>query len=47
MGNIIGNVVVIAILAAAVALAVRHLWKQHKSGGCGCGCPGCDKKSCH
>ena len=41
----LGNSIVIAVLAVAVALAVRSLWKAHKSGGhcsgdCG-SCGGC------
>ena len=42
-----GTAIVLVILAAVVALAVRSIWKRRKSGGCSCGCPGCNKKSCH
>lgn len=45
-----GDLIVIGVLAAAVLLAVRSLWKNHKAGGCagcskcsgGCSC-GCDQ----
>ena len=35
------DIVLIAVLAAALALAVRHVWKTRKTGGCGRGCDGC------
>ena len=35
------DILLIAVLAAALALAVRHAWKTRKTGGCGCGCEGC------
>lgn len=42
MPPILGNVIVIAVLAAVVVLALRSLWKSRKSGGgCGYGCEGC------
>ena len=45
MSGIWGNVIVLAVLAAAVALAVRSLWRSDKAGGHGngdCGsCGGC------
>ena len=37
MPAMFGNLIVIAMLAAVVALAVRSLWKSRKSGG---GCNG-------
>lgn len=45
MSGILGNVIVLAVLFTVVALAVRSLWKTHKSGGrcngdCG-SCGGC------
>ena len=45
MSAVLGNLIVIAVLAAAVVLAVRSLWKSHNSGG-GCNgdcgiCRGC------
>ena len=43
MPAILGNIIVIAALIADVALAVRSLWKSHKSGG---GCNG-DCGNCH
>lgn len=44
MSPVLGNIIVISVLTAVVALAVRSLWKSHKSGGhctgdcssCGC-----------
>ncbi len=41
--------IVIAVLVSAVALAVRSLWRQHKSGKGGCSCGGdCSHcKGCH
>ena len=50
MSGIWGNVIVLAVLAIVVALAVRSVWKSHKSGGhCGgdCSCCGGDCGSCH
>ena len=50
ISSILGNLIVIVDLAVVVALAIRSLWKSHKSGGhCGgdCGsCGGCHG-SCH
>lgn len=45
MPAMLGEIIVIAVLAAVVALAVRSLWRSHKSGG-GCSgdcahCKGC------
>ena len=45
ISSILGNLIVIVVLAVVVALAVRSLWKSHKSGGhctgdCG-SCGGC------
>nr|WP_326126052.1 FeoB-associated Cys-rich membrane protein [uncultured Oscillibacter sp.] len=45
MNALIGNGVVLLVLAAAVGLAVRSLWRSHRSGGhcsgdCG-SCGGC------
>ena len=46
MPPILGNIIVIAVLAAVVALAVRSLWKSHKSGGdCNGDCGNC--RGCH
>ena len=46
MPPILGNIIVIAVLAVAVALAVRSLWKSHKSGGgCNGDCGNC--RCCH
>ena len=37
----LGEIVVLLVLAGVVVLAVRSLWKSHKSGGdCG-NCRGC------
>ena len=39
-----GDIIVIAVLLAAVALAARALWRGRKNGGC---CGDCSKcKSC-
>ena len=43
-----GTAVVLLLLAALAAVAVRSVWKNHKSGkSCSCGgdCPHC--KGCH
>jgi hypothetical protein len=44
----LGNLIVLAVVAVAAALAVRSLWKSHKKGG-GCDgncshCGGCHKE---
>ena len=37
-----------AVLAAALFFAVRHMVKERKSGGCGCGCADCPSRGmCH
>ncbi|MBO4949107.1 MAG: FeoB-associated Cys-rich membrane protein, partial [Peptococcaceae bacterium] len=36
-----GTLAVSLVLVAMFALAVRSIYKQKKSGGCGCGCSGC------
>ena len=47
MPPILGNLIVILILAAVVALAIRSLWKSHKSGGhCSGDCSHCGG-ACH
>ena len=46
MPAVFGNMIVIAVLIAVVALAVRSLWKSHKSGGgCKGDCGNC--RGCH
>ena len=40
-----GTLAVSLVLAAMFALAVRSIYKQKKSGGCGCGCNGCPSAS--
>ena len=46
MPAILGNIIVTAVLTAVVALAVRSLWKSHKSGGgCNGDCGNC--RGCH
>ena len=40
-----GTLVVTLVLAAMFALAVKSIYKQKKSGGCGCGCIGCPSAS--
>lgn len=50
MPSILGNAIVIVVLVVVVALAIRSLWKSHKSGGHCSGdcstCGGCHS-SCH
>ena len=46
MPGTLGNMIVLAVLAVAVALAVRPVWKSHKAGGhCSGDCGSCG--SCH
>ena len=46
MSAVFGNMVVIAVLIAIAAWAVRSLWKSHKSGGdCNGDCGNCH--GCH
>lgn len=46
MSGVLGNVIVLAVLAIVVALAVRSLWRFHKSGGhCNGDCGSCG--GCH
>lgn len=46
MPPILVNIIVFAALAAAVALAIRSIWKSHKSGGhCSGDCSQCN--GCH
>ena len=44
-----GNILVIALVAAAVAGALVNLYRKKKAGGgCGCGCSDCPSKGvCH
>ncbi len=50
MSGILGNVIVLAVLAVVVTLVIRSLWKSHKKGGgCSCGgdcgnCGGCHSR---
>ena len=42
----LGEIVVLLVLAGVVALAVRSLWKSHRSGGgCNGDCGNC--RGCH
>ena len=42
MSGLVGNILVLTVLAVAVALAVRSMWRAHKSGGhCGGDCGSC------
>ena len=41
-----GNIIVGLILAAAVGVAIRSIYRSHKSGGCSCGCADCPGSSC-
>lgn len=48
MPPILGNLIVLAALMGAVALAIRSIWRDHKRGkSCSCGgdCARC--KGCH
>jgi len=36
------DIALIAAVAAALFFALRRTIRVRKSGGCGCGCPGCD-----
>ena len=46
MPGTLGHMIVLAVLAVAVALAVRSVWKSHKAGGhCSGDCGSCG--SCH
>lgn len=54
MPPILGNLIVLLVLAGVVALAIRSLWKSHKSGGHCAGCSGCSgccpstgEETCH
>ena len=35
------DIVLLLVIFAAVALALRHMHKKRKTGGCGFGCEGC------
>ncbi len=37
----LSNIIIVAVLLAAVLFALRSVVKKRKSGGCGCGCSGC------
>ncbi len=41
MPAILGNLIVLLVLAAVVALAVRSLWRGRKRGGCNGVCASC------
>ena len=42
MSGILGNVIVLAVLAVVVTLVIRSLWKSHKKGGsCSGDCSNC------
>ena len=46
MPAVFGNMIVIAVLIAVVALVIRSLWKSHKSGrDCNGDCGNC--RGCH
>lgn len=46
MPNVLGDIIVIAVLALVISLAARSLWKSHKSGGhCNGDCGSCG--GCH
>lgn len=37
------ELLIVAVLALAVFFALRRMIRMRKSGGCGCGCPDCEK----
>ncbi len=41
------DVIIAAVILAAVALAVRYIWKQKKNGAKCIGCPCSGGSSCH
>ncbi len=50
MTEIISSAIILALLGGVVALIIRGIIKNKKSGksGCGCGCSGCAMNgSCH
>lgn len=45
-----GDLLVLALVAAAAAAVIRSWWRSRKNGrsGCGCGCGGCPSRGiCH
>ena len=38
--------VLLALVAVIVFFAVRRMLRTRRSGGCGCGCPGCTGSKC-
>ena len=40
----LGELIVILVLLAVAALAVRSLWKSHKHGGCCGDCESCARR---
>ena len=39
------DIVILALVAAALFFAVRKVRKNRRTGGCGCGCAGCTKSA--
>jgi hypothetical protein len=39
------DILILLAVGALVFLAARQIRRNHRSGGCGCGCEGC-KRSC-
>ena len=39
-----GDIIIIVMLSAVFAAAIRSAIKRRKKGGCGCGCEGCTHK---
>jgi hypothetical protein len=37
------DIILIALLVCLVAWAIRRIVRTRQSGGCGCGCEGCNK----
>ena len=36
------DILLLVIIAVVLFFAVRRMVRVRRSGGCGCGCPGCD-----
>lgn len=47
MGNIIANIIIIAVLVVLVGLAIFYIVKEKKKGKKCIGCPYSGKASCH
>lgn len=45
--NALPTIVIGAVLLIIVVLIVRSKIREHKQGGCNCGCPGCNGSCGH